>query len=130
MPRWRAGGALIPGGAAGGGGGAELRGARAQVMAVTDEWVALRQRAQAVFVREALRRKGLSPWEGFVAFDADSDSKLSPAELYGALRWLQAPALTAHDVLDFFELADMDRDGAISYTECAPPPLPSPPSCT
>jgi hypothetical protein len=46
-------------------------------------------------VRLALNRRELTPWEAFVAFDADNNSRLSPSELYGALRWLQVPELTA-----------------------------------
>mmetsp|Transcript_74196 Transcript_74196/g.197960 ORF Transcript_74196/g.197960 Transcript_74196/m.197960 type:complete len:3050 (-) Transcript_74196:601-9750(-) len=89
----------------------------AAVFSVEDEWVALKQRAQAAFVREALRAREVTSWEAFVAFDADNNARLSPAELYGALRWLGVPGLTADDVVDFFELADSNRDGMIDYPE-------------
>ena len=89
----------------------------AAVFSIADEWVNLKQNAQAAFVRLALRRRDLTPWEAFVAFDADNNSRLSPSELYGALRWLEVPELTAEDVVDFFELADANRDGMIEYSE-------------
>ena len=89
----------------------------AAVFSVEDEWVALKQRAQAAFVRAALKQRGVTSWEAFVAFDADNNSRLGPSELYGALRWLGVPGLTAEDVVDFFELADSNRDGMIDYPE-------------
>ena len=89
----------------------------ASLFSIADEWVNLKQNAQAAFVRTALKRRGLTPWEAFVAFDADNNSRLSPSELYGALRWLEVPELTAEDVVDFFELADANRDGMIEYSE-------------
>eukprot|EP00961_Rhodomonas_salina_P178190 2403328-Rhodomonas_salina.1 len=63
--------------------------------------MALKQRAQAAFVRHAVKAKNLSPWEAFIAFDADNNSRLAPSELYGALRWLQVPELTAEDVVSY-----------------------------
>ena len=89
----------------------------AAVFSIADEWINLKQNAQAAFVRLALKRRDLTPWEAFVAFDADNNSRLSPSELYGALRWLEVPELTAEDVVDFFELADANRDGMIEYAE-------------
>jgi len=89
----------------------------AAVFSIADEWVNLKQNAQAAFVRWALKRRQMTPWEAFVAFDADNNSRLSPSELYGALKWLEVPELTAEDVVDFFELADANRDGMIEYSE-------------
>jgi hypothetical protein len=89
----------------------------AAVFSIADEWVSIKQNAQAAFVRTALKRRQMTPWEAFVAFDADNNSKLSPSELYGALRWLEVPELTAEDVVDFFEHADTNRDGMIEYAE-------------
>ncbi len=64
-----------------------------------------------------MKKMGLSQWEAFLYFDADNNARLTPAELYGALRWLQVPDLTAEDVVDFFELVDHNRDGMIDYAE-------------
>ena len=72
---------------------------------------------QAAFVREALRSRGVTSWEAFVAVDADGNAQLAPSELYGFLRWLGVPDLTPDDVVDFFELADKSRDGMIDYHE-------------
>jgi hypothetical protein len=41
----------------------------------------------------------------------------SPAELYGALRWLDVPSVTADDVADLIEAADKNRDGMLDYRE-------------
>lgn len=87
------------------------------VFSIVDEWANLKQNAQAAFIRLALKRRKLTPWEAFVAFNADNNSRLSPSELYGALTWLEVPELTAEDVVDFFELADTNRDGMIDYAE-------------
>lgn len=89
----------------------------AKVFTVPDEWVMLKQKSQAVFVREALKAKNLSLWEAFTAFDNDNNGLLSPAEFYGALLWLNVPNLTAEDVVDFLEAADTNRDGVIDYKE-------------
>jgi len=89
----------------------------AKVFRITSEWMAFKQRAQAVFVREAIRSKKLTIWEAFTAFDADDNGSLSPAEWYGALRWLAVPNLSPDDVLDTFDVADSDCDGNISYKE-------------
>lgn len=89
----------------------------ARVFTVSDEWVMLKQKAQAVFVREALKARNLSLWEAFTAFDNDNNGLLSPAEFYGALIWLNVPNLTANDVVDFLEAADTNRDGVIDYKE-------------
>ena len=53
------------------------------------QWVALKQRAQAVHFTEAVRAKGLTLWEAFTAIDCDNNGMLSPSEVYGALVWLQ-----------------------------------------
>ena len=71
-----------------------------RVFLIADEWVALKQKAQTIFFVEALKAKNLTLWEGFTKFDADNNGILSPAEFYGALRWLGVPDLTAEDVLD------------------------------
>jgi Ca2+-binding EF-hand superfamily protein len=86
-----------------------------KVFMVADEWAALKQRAQAVFVIEALKSRNLTSWEAFTAFDADNNGILSPAEFYGALVWLGVPDLTAEDVADFIEAADTNRDGIVDY---------------
>jgi hypothetical protein len=93
----------------------------AHVFMMLDEWHALKQRSQAVFIREALAAKNLTLWEAFTAFDADDNGMLSPAEIYGALRWLDMPNLSAEDVVDLVESADQNRDGMIDYREYSTP---------
>ena len=53
----------------------------ALVFMMTDEWHALKQRAQAVFVREALGARSVTLWEAFTAFDADDNGFLTAAEV-------------------------------------------------
>ncbi len=82
------------------------------------QWQSLKQKAQAIYVLEAIHAKGLTLWEAFTAFDgSDNNGILSPSEFYGALRWLGVPDLTAEDVADFIEAADTDGDGFIDYKE-------------
>lgn len=88
-----------------------------KVFTVLDEWVALKLRAQSVFVVEALKARNITLWEAFSAFDYDNNGILSPSEFYGALRWLNFPRLSAEDVADFIEAADKNRDGMIDYKE-------------
>ena len=42
---------------------------------------------------------------------------LTPAELWGALRWLKVPNLHATDVVDILQAADANRDGMLDYKE-------------
>eukprot|EP01052_Picozoa_sp_SAG31_P026051 SAG31_NODE_2332_length_5931_cov_3.826989_2_plen_1362_part_00 len=89
----------------------------AKAFTMADEFATLKQRAQAVYVREALVRKSLKKWEAFMAFDSDDNGLLGPSEIYGALRWLGMPGLTADDVVDFLEAGDVNRDGLLDYKE-------------
>jgi hypothetical protein len=89
----------------------------AKVFLVSDEWLSLKQKAQALFVIEALKARNLTLWEAFTAFDYDNNGMLSPSEFYGALVWLGVPGLTAEDVVDFLEAVDKNRDGMIDYKE-------------
>ena len=81
------------------------------------QWIALKQKAQALFVVEALKARKVTLWEAFTAFDFDNNGILSPSEFYGALNWLGVPDLTAEDVVDFIESIDKNRDGMIDYKE-------------
>jgi hypothetical protein len=84
---------------------------------VWEQWAALKQQAQAVFIIEALKARNLTLWEAFSAFDYDNNGILAPSEFYGALRWLGVPNLTAEDVVDFIEAADTNNDGMVDYKE-------------
>ena len=89
----------------------------ARFFTVPHGWLSLKQAAQASFVREALKAKQLTLWEGFTAFDFDNTGMLNPSEVYGALLWLKVPNLTALDVVDFIEAADRNKDGIVDYKE-------------
>lgn len=51
--------------------------------------MALKQRALAVYFVEAVKAKGITLWEAFTAIDSDNNGSISPAELFGGLRWLE-----------------------------------------
>eukprot|EP01033_Poteriospumella_lacustris_P010457 gene10460-7435_t len=89
----------------------------AKVFTVPDQFTALRHQALAMYVVESLKVRNMTVWEAFTAFDNDNNGLLSPAEFYGALLWLNVPELTAEDVVDYFEVADKNRDGQIDYRE-------------
>jgi Ca2+-binding EF-hand superfamily protein len=89
----------------------------ARLFMVPHQWLALKQSAQAIFFREALKAKNLTLWEAFTAFDYNNSGMLSPSEFYGALVWLGVPDLTPEDVADFIEAADKNRDGIVDYRE-------------
>jgi hypothetical protein len=89
----------------------------ARFFTVPHHWLALKQAAQASFVREALKSRHLTLWEGFTAFDFDNTGMLNPSEVYGALMWLEVPQLTPLDVVDFIEAADRNKDGIVDYKE-------------
>ena len=89
----------------------------AKVFILQDEWRLLKQRAQSVFIRQALKKKQLTLWEAFKAFDSDDNGLLSPEEVYGALRWVGMSGLTEDDVIDFIEAADQNQDGMVDWNE-------------
>eukprot|EP00457_Paulinella_chromatophora_P000002 gb/GEZN01000002.1/.p1 GENE.gb/GEZN01000002.1/~~gb/GEZN01000002.1/.p1 ORF type:complete len:6816 (+),score=1425.09 gb/GEZN01000002.1/:114-20561(+) len=88
-----------------------------KVLSVVDEWALLKQRAHAIFLREAVVTRQLTLWEAFTLFDADNNGHLTPAEFYGAIKFLQVPGVTAEDVIDLLESADRNRDGVLDYRE-------------
>ena len=92
----------------------------AKVFILQDEWRLLKQRAQSVFIRQALKKRQLTLWEAFKAFDSDDNGLLSPEEIYGALRWVGMSGLTEDDVVDFIEAADQNQDGMVDWNEYAP----------
>ena len=61
---------------------------------------------------------GLSVWDTFNTFDADDNGKLSPEEIYGAVRWLKVPNMDAEDVVDFIR-AFGNRDNSLGYKQFA-----------
>jgi len=89
----------------------------AKVFLLEDEYAALKRRAQACFVRNKLKEKGLKNWDAFVAFDSNDKGHLSPDDIYGALRYLGMPDLTPSDVADFLEAGDTKRNGMLDYKE-------------
>jgi len=89
----------------------------AKVFTMANEWALLKHHAQAVFIRKALSQRGLTLWEAFTAFDFDDNGVLTPAEFFGAMRFLGLPDVTPDDVVDMVEAADRNDDGVIDYRE-------------
>ena len=80
-----------------------------RAFAVDDEYALIARRAMAVFLRTSIKNRGLTCWQAFVAFDDSNTGVVTPAELYGALRYFGAAEfITADDVIDFFALAAPD----------------------
>ena len=77
----------------------------AKLFTLQDQWSLLKQRAQAVRMREAIRARGLLLHDAFLKFDWDRNGFLSMGEMYAALDWLQLPALTPQDVIFFMRNA-------------------------
>jgi len=86
----------------------------AKVFTLPDEFHLLKQRAQAVRAREAIKQKGLLLWDAFRMFDYNNDGRLSLAEMYGALDWLGIE-LTPADILDFVNACPHDKEMNIDY---------------
>jgi Ca2+-binding EF-hand superfamily protein len=88
----------------------------AKLFTLPDEYHLLKQRAQSVRIREAVKSKGLLLFDAFRMFDTNRNGLITPAELWGAFDWLQIDA-TAEDILDFIRTADKNQDG---YLELFP----------
>ena len=89
----------------------------ASLFSIEDSWRALKQRAQVSYLREAIENRNLTLFEAFLVIDANSNGSLDPAEVYGAVDFFNIPCTGPEDVVDFFEGADMDGNGAIDYPE-------------
>ena len=89
----------------------------AKIFTLPDEFHLLKQRAQSVRTREAIKAKGILLYDAFKVFDTDKNGFLSAAELYGALEWLGVRGLSPLDILEFVKTADADGDNNISYNE-------------
>lgn len=88
-----------------------------KLFTMANEWSLLKLHATAVFIRQALASKGLFLYEAYTAFDFDDNGVLTPAEFFGAMRFLGLPDVTAEDVVDMIEAADRNDDGVIDYRE-------------
>ena len=73
----------------------------------------LKQRAQAVRVREAIKTRIGTLHDAFIKFDYDQNGLLSPGEIYGALEYLNVPDLTPNDVLFFVRF--ISSKGHLTY---------------
>ena len=74
----------------------------------------LKQRAQAVRLREAIKQRGWRLYDAFRRFDANDDGTLSLAEVWGALTKLKIDATPA-DVVEFVRA--ISDEGFIRYDQ-------------
>jgi len=81
------------------------------------EFHMLKNRSQAIRVREAVKAKNLLPWDTFRSFNSRSTGYLSPPEVWAGLEFLGLLNLTPKDVFDFVKTADKNSDGNIDYAE-------------
>jgi Ca2+-binding EF-hand superfamily protein len=88
----------------------------AKLFTFEDQWSLLKQRAQAVRMREAIRARGLLLHDAFQKFDWDHNGYLSMGELYGALEWLKLPGLSPQDVVFFMKNAGAEKT-QLSYND-------------
>ena len=84
-----------------------------KIFTLEDEWSMLKQRAQAVRVREAIKTRIGTLHDAFIKFDYDQNGLLSPGEIYGALEYLNVPDLTPNDVLFF--VRSISTKGHLTY---------------
>ena len=87
----------------------------AKLFTLQDEWSMLKQRAQAVRVREAIKARGLLLHDAFQKFDYDRNGLLSLAEVYGALDWLEIPGVLPAEVIFF--VRSISQEPHISYAQ-------------
>ena len=86
----------------------------AKLFTLEDEWSMLKQRAQAVRVREAIKARGLLLHDAFAKFDYSRTGMLTLDEVFGALDWLGVQA-SPEDVLFF--VRSISRENHISYKD-------------
>mmetsp|Transcript_40777 Transcript_40777/g.66312 ORF Transcript_40777/g.66312 Transcript_40777/m.66312 type:complete len:735 (+) Transcript_40777:302-2506(+) len=84
---------------------------------ILSEFHMLKNRSQAVRMRESMKEKGLLPYDAFRMFNVKKTGQLSPAEVWGALVWLGLKDLTPKDIFGFVEAADKNGDRNIDYQE-------------
>jgi Ca2+-binding EF-hand superfamily protein len=88
----------------------------AKLFTLSDYFGQLKQRATSVCLREEIQSRGMLLYDAFNKFNFAKNGLLSPAEMWGAFHYLDVE-MSAMDILDFVNAADMDRDGNISYKE-------------
>lgn len=75
----------------------------------------LHQRAVGLCARRYFDRAELSFGDAFMACNSSRSGVLSPAELWGGLRFCKLETLTLEEVVDFIELVDSTHENQIQY---------------
>ena len=87
-----------------------------RLFSIRDEWVLLRQRALASFIREGLKRRGISYGDAFT-FIRGAHHIIRPQHIVGAFAWLGDHGMTPREATDFVRASDADGDGCLNYEE-------------
>eukprot|EP01043_Picozoa_sp_COSAG02_P039324 COSAG02_NODE_3097_length_7379_cov_2.471154_3_plen_1248_part_00 len=87
-----------------------------KLFSISDEWVLLRQRAQASFVRSRLAQMGKQFGDAFTFIRGASPIIKAP-EMLGAFMWLGDSSMTPREAVDFIRVNDKDKDGGLNFEE-------------
>jgi hypothetical protein len=88
----------------------------AKLFSLSNQWGMLKQRAQSIILSNAIKRNGMLLFDAFSKFNYSKNGFLTSGETWSLFSYLEIE-MTAQDILDFVQAADVDRDGNISYRE-------------
>jgi hypothetical protein len=87
-----------------------------KIFVLSDQFGMLQQRALAVSLRHRIKQKGLLLYDTFCKFNYSGNGYLTPGEVWGGFDFLGIDC-SPHEVLDFFNAADLDKDGLLNYRD-------------
>lgn len=87
-----------------------------KIFVISDQFGMLQQRALAVSLRHRIKQKGLLLYDAFCKFNFSGNGYLTPGEVWGGFDFLGID-VTPQDILDFFNAADIDKDGLLNYRD-------------
>jgi hypothetical protein len=87
-----------------------------KIFVLSDQFGMLQQRALAVSLRHRIKQKGLLLYDAFCKFNFSGNGYLTPGEVWGGFDFLGIEC-SPHDILDFFNAADLDKDGLLNYRD-------------
>jgi hypothetical protein len=87
-----------------------------KIFVISDQFGMLQQRALAVSLRHRIKQKGLLLYDAFCKFNFSGNGYLTPGEVWGGFDFLEID-VTPQDILDFFNAADIDKDGLLNYRD-------------
>lgn len=87
-----------------------------KLFVLSDQFGMLKQRALAVALRNRIQLKGLLLYDAFCKFNYSGNGYLTPGEVWGGFEFLGIDC-SPHDILDFFNAADIDKDGLLNFRD-------------